>query len=156
MRLIDADALEKDYRIQFERVYKSVRDSVKPSDYFIERKAAYDKELIRLGMEAFCEFLQSRPTIDAEPVRHGETTSYISTDDIDKYKSRIILDEGGKSKWCRVFYEDDRQHGVWVNPHMNKYGHPCHHCSECGFLASQKDRNYCPNCGAKMDGGAEG
>ena len=43
------------------------------------------------------------------------------------------------------------RHGRWVNPHMNKYGHPCHHCSECGFLASQKDRNYCPNCGAKMD-----
>ena len=46
---------------------------------------------------------------------------------------------------------EQRQHGRWVNPHMNKYGHPCHHCSECGFLASQKDRNYCPNCGAKMD-----
>jgi uncharacterized paraquat-inducible protein A len=45
------------------------------------------------------------------------------------------------------------RHGRWVNPHMNKYGHPCHHCSECGFLESQKDRYFCPNCGAKMDGG---
>lgn len=43
------------------------------------------------------------------------------------------------------------RHGRWVNPHMNKYGHPCHNCSECGFQASQKDRNYCPNCGAKME-----
>ena len=46
---------------------------------------------------------------------------------------------------------DQRKHGHWMNQHLNKYGHPCHHCSECGFLASQKDRNYCPNCGAKMD-----
>lgn len=55
MRLIDADGLEEDYRIQFENVYKHVRDSVKPSDFFVERKAAYDKELMRLEMEAFCE-----------------------------------------------------------------------------------------------------
>lgn len=46
------------------------------------------------------------------------------------------------------------RHGRWVNPHMNKYGHPCHDCSECHFVASQKDRNVCPNCGAKMDGKA--
>jgi hypothetical protein len=42
------------------------------------------------------------------------------------------------------------KYGRWVSPCINKYGHPCHHCSECGFKASQKDRNYCPNCGAKM------
>lgn len=42
-------------------------------------------------------------------------------------------------------------HGRWVNPYMNRYGHPCHCCSVCGFKASYQDRNYCPNCGAKMD-----
>ena len=71
-RLIDADALEKEYRSQFESVYKNIRDTVLPSDFYIERKAAYDKELMRMEMEAFCEFLRSRPTIDAEPVRRGE------------------------------------------------------------------------------------
>lgn len=70
MRLIDADALEKDYRSQFESVYRNIRDAVNISDYYIERKAAYDKELARMEMESFCEFLQSRPTIEAEPVRH--------------------------------------------------------------------------------------
>lgn len=43
-------------------------------------------------------------------------------------------------------------HGRWVNPYMNRYGHPCHCCSVCGFKASYQDKNYCPNCGAKMDG----
>ena len=54
-----------------------------------------------------------------------------------------------------AFFCEPVRQGRWVNPRMNKYGHPCHHCSECGFLASQKDRNFCPNCGAKMDGGAK-
>lgn len=71
MRLINADALEQEYRRQFESVYKHTRDTVLPSDFYIERKAAYNKELVRMEMEAFCEFLKSRPTIDAEPVRHG-------------------------------------------------------------------------------------
>ena len=44
-------------------------------------------------------------------------------------------------------------HGRWINPYINRYGHPCHCCSECGFKASYQDKNYCPNCGAKMDGG---
>lgn len=43
-------------------------------------------------------------------------------------------------------------HARWIEPCINKYGHPCHHCSACRFKASQKDRNYCPNCGAKMRG----
>ena len=67
-RLIDANALEADYRTQFDGVYKHIRDSVNPSDFFIERKAAYDKELARWEMEAFCKYLQSRPTIDAVEV----------------------------------------------------------------------------------------
>jgi ribosomal protein S27AE len=43
------------------------------------------------------------------------------------------------------------RHGRWINPRLNKYGHPCHQCNQCLFVASQKDRNYCPDCGAKMD-----
>ena len=47
-------------------------------------------------------------------------------------------------------------HGRWVNPYINSYGHPCHCCSECGFKASYQDKNFCPNCGAKMDGDGNG
>ena len=60
---------------------------------------------------------------------------------------------------CEFFAEDvptvdavEVVHGRWINPYMNRYGHPCHCCSICGFKASYQDKNYCPNCGAKMDG----
>lgn len=52
---------------------------------------------------------------------------------------------------CPTIDAEPVRHGRWINPHLNKYGHPCHQCSECLFGASQKDRNYCPDCGAKMD-----
>ena len=41
-------------------------------------------------------------------------------------------------------------HGEWVNEYINRYGHPCHCCSVCGFKASYQDKNFCPNCGAIM------
>lgn len=40
------------------------------------------------------------------------------------------------------------RHGQWIN--TNPYGV----CSLCGRLIDIRDcYNYCPNCGAKMDGG---
>ena len=41
-------------------------------------------------------------------------------------------------------------HGEWIKPYYNRYGHPCHVCSVCGFHASCLDKNYCASCGAKM------
>ena len=44
------------------------------------------------------------------------------------------------------------RHGKWVNKNWNWY------CSECdkmgykGHIPAQPDLDYCPNCGAKMDG----
>lgn len=43
------------------------------------------------------------------------------------------------------------RHGRWVKG--ENWGVTC---SECSCLAIAHDgKNYCPNCGAKMDGGAE-
>ena len=41
-------------------------------------------------------------------------------------------------------------HGKWTNEYINRYGHPCHCCSVCGFHASHQDKNFCPECGADM------
>ena len=40
-------------------------------------------------------------------------------------------------------------HGRW-----KRYGKNLGECSECGEIVSVRS-NYCPNCGAKMDGGIE-
>ena len=53
----------------------------------------------------------------------------------------IASAEPKKGKW-KVFYDDDSpQDGFEA-------------CSECGFIRYHEDifpRNYCPNCGAKME-----
>ena len=40
------------------------------------------------------------------------------------------------------------RHAMW-----KRYGKNLGECSECGEIVSVRS-NYCPNCGAKMDGGA--
>lgn len=44
-------------------------------------------------------------------------------------------------------------HGRWIE---DNYGY--FHCSECGFEwdESEVTSKYCPDCGAKMDGGDDG
>ena len=48
------------------------------------------------------------------------------------------------------------RHGRWI-PAVHA-GDCCYRCSECQFLRDAyliDIGNYCPNCGAKMDGGAD-
>lgn len=49
------------------------------------------------------------------------------------------------------------RHGRWINAYSDIEPNPMFMygiCSECGFEQGiSKYLNYCPNCGAKMDGG---
>ena len=52
-------------------------------------------------------------------------------------------------------------HGRWeLRPHPHKWFYPEYRCSICGGWKHQlafehENMNYCPSCGAKMDGGNE-
>lgn len=50
------------------------------------------------------------------------------------------------------------RHGQWVHEHISE-GYAWVICSECEAVIHKilinKRLNYCPNCGAKMDGGCE-
>lgn len=48
-------------------------------------------------------------------------------------------------------------HGRWIlKEHPAPYGgYHLFHCSECDE-PNAREKNYCPNCGAKMDGVADG
>lgn len=45
-------------------------------------------------------------------------------------------------------------HSKWeITDIDHAYGYKCYHCPECGEDEWRHDStNYCPNCGAKMDG----
>lgn len=85
------------------------------------------KKLVFIPSDMFTdrirEIVKDAPTVDAEPVRHG--------------------------KWIKTF----RYIGENVNT-----GEPeeiyAHDCSICGWHTGNQGKyfNYCPNCGAKMDG----
>lgn len=45
------------------------------------------------------------------------------------------------------------RHGHWIESSPINIWR-CYDCSECKFGVSGGKPNYCPNCGAKMDGGS--
>ena len=49
------------------------------------------------------------------------------------------------------------KHGRWIKKDLFSMYHKMHNCSECGepVYDNGKPFNYCPNCGAKMRGGAD-
>lgn len=82
---------------------------------------------------------------------HGLRVSHM-----DGYKDSVYLDGCGNDflsiiNKATIVDAVEVVHAQWVNPYINRYGHPCHCCSVCGFKASYQDKNYCPNCGAKME-----
>ncbi|MDE7104659.1 MAG: hypothetical protein K2O36_02125 [Ruminococcus sp.] len=43
------------------------------------------------------------------------------------------------------------RNGKWIKRSGDKY--PYYECSECGYDNQSTQTQYCPNCGAKMNGG---
>ena len=72
--------------------------------------------------------INNAPTIDAVP--------------LEDYRSM----EQTVCKLTQALAEAEPKHGRWIE---DEYGIP--HCSECGTVNNTVFRNYCPNCGAKMD-----
>ena len=98
MRLIDADALKYEPLPKGDRNYRT---------YNLDD--AYDD-----GYDDAFTDIRNAPTIDAEPVKHGE----------------------------------------WIPISSNKKWIDVSKCSVCGkqYLLYPIDYNYCPQCGARMDG----
>ena len=74
------------------------------------------------------EWIDNAPTIDACPYYHHEPTG---------------------EPFCE---KDDRRHGEWLelnDPDATLENY--YVCNQCGRM-SNYNSNFCPNCGAKMDG----
>ena len=82
-------------------------------------------------------YIDAQPTVDAVEVVHGEWTGLISEDLACAEGFGIGMTEEQKIKYLEDFYH--RTH--------------CSVCNCCFDDRETKNWNYCPNCGAKMDGG---
>lgn len=111
MRLIDADAT-------VEKLKEYVTE--------MENDIYYGSNL-GIPEDCICEAIEEVPTIEAEPVRHGQWESWVG------------------SHWTRKY--DDKGEPIYSN-------HSCYVCSECR-RETVIHENYCPRCGAKMDEGTD-
>jgi hypothetical protein len=72
-------------------------------------KAAVDDICYSWGEETEVEgfvliaLVDELPAVDAEVVRHGGNTTFVTTDNLDAYTDRIIVIQGS---WCKVYYRD--------------------------------------------------
>ena len=84
---------------------------------------------------------------DAEH-QHRSYSTYMSYEIMDSVDDSIVEEELAPVV-----------HGRWIDAYPDIEPNPMFMygiCSECGFeQAISKYLKYCPNCGAKMDGGAE-
>ena len=121
------------------------------------------KTLERFMMMEWCraemlKIINNAPTIDAEPVRHGRWVHskkhlwYKNKDgEVDNWQLDCGYHNGPR---CEVCGESFCEH---CDPDWAEYECEIGHyvCSVCGQPTKTGDMNYCPHCGAKMDGGAD-
>ena len=124
MRLIDADEMCNKLQSDFNLLFQQAGIKVKPEDYFVERYAVYMADYFKVIVDGFCEMVKAQPTIEAEPVVHGEwevrTAFTYMPIDFDEYGNLI-------------------EHG---------YDH--YVCRLCGRHVNRLE-SYCPDYGAKME-----
>lgn len=80
--------------------------------------------------------LENIPAADVAPVVHGTPQK------VNRPESEVIYKEV-KTESGKVLYE---RHVFLDNKNWVEY------CSKCGKRLCSRFTNYCPNCGAKMDG----
>jgi hypothetical protein len=84
----------------------------------------------------FLSSIDDQPTVDATPIRHGHWV-----------KKRAI--HGGIRQYTGTD-EFGNEHTITVDERME---YDDLYCSECNGRSSDSWLDYCPKCGAKMDGG---
>lgn len=101
--------------------------------------AAFENRAHADGWNSLYSILQMAPVVDAEPVRHGHVV----------WKNRFM---GGFVPDVTITDNMGQKHtGTLDTTHYE----PVPYCSDCGKELGVSSLAYCPNCGAKMDGGAE-
>ena len=125
-RLIDANALRTDF---VDRYHKAEDWITKAEDIFIKTRAEATRDFIG----EIIMTIDNAPTV--EPI-----CPYLSDDEV-KQPCLQAPCERPQGEWEIITFLHS----------LNKY--KCNQCQH--YLYSGMDKNFCPNCGAKMKGGAE-
>lgn len=103
------------------------------------------------GIETAREIVEQAPTIDAEPVRHG---TWITKPNM--YWRYVCIKDGSHTEWFNFLMQKSiiNERPGWFFEETE--GWECSECGSAGYgrpaMMFEKPK-YCPNCGAKMDGG---
>ena len=66
--LISRSELKRDLQRQFKLIFQEAGQKVNPEDYYIQRNAVYQADLVGAELEAFYAYLDTRPAVDAVEV----------------------------------------------------------------------------------------
>lgn len=140
MRPIDADAMIQDLRRQFEAIYKSaIETPIMPDDPFVELLAKCEGLHMKAYIDNLCEYIDSRPTLEVQPVRRGGC-EYCNG------SGRVLYQETHSVKLYLNSFGDARTIEVEANR--------CPPFADCAMVnvpaRSAFIINFCPNCGADM------
>lgn len=128
-------------------------------------EAGYDMTYLAVPVNEIEKF----PALDVAPVVHDKDirSSVITVKDSDEWQDRIILADES-TQVCAVYYADDSElmpvvHARWIPYDEARPGmYFSHRCSNCGgsvehayLMRPSSFSDFCPNCGARMDGEAQ-
>ena len=110
----------------------------------IERREARMVGDKRVSVDAMKSFIKNRPAVDVAPVVHGRWILEAHDERVN-YRWNVTAE---CSECC------DEQKEIWAGFFPNV---PSPIARDAALVSAEsvKLSNYCPNCGAKMDGGAE-
>ena len=108
----------------------------------IERREALMVGDKRVSVDAMKSFIKNRPAADVAPVRHGRWILEAHDERVN-YRWNVTAE---CSECC------DEQKEIWAGFFPNV---PSPIARDAALVSAEsvKLSNYCPNCGAKMDGG---
>lgn len=142
VRLIDVNAAIKDLREQIVAFFGEAKKKVKPEDYYITKLSAYHEDLERLQIDNFIAYLNSRPIINPEDCRPQGRWELRAHEETCDYRWNVTA----KCSECH-HSKGEIYAGFFPGVPKSTVISVILDCAE-----SVKLDNYCPNCGAKMDG----